>query len=76
MCLWEVKGFGSTFVDAVDLIEMKRVRKVLLCSPVNEKLLVSYGLCVGRQTAGVMWERGHSQKGCLSGDIFCRGRQG
>lgn len=34
-------GLGSAFVEAVNLIEMKRERKGLLFSPVNEKLLVS-----------------------------------
>lgn len=34
-------GLGSAFVVAVNLIEMKRERKGLLFSPMNEKLLVS-----------------------------------
>lgn len=41
VCLWEVMGLGSAFVEAVNLIEMKRERKGLLFSQVNEKLLVS-----------------------------------
>lgn len=59
-------GLGGAFVEAVNLIEMKRERKGLLFFPpqVNEKLLVSQGLCVGGQTAGVMWERGHRKAVC------------
>lgn len=67
------RGLGSSFVEAVDFIEMKWERIGLLFSRVNEKLLL---LCVRVRTAGVMWERGHSQKGCLSRNILYQGIRG
>lgn len=67
-------GLGGAFWEAVDLIEMNRERKGLLFASVNEKL--SSDPCVRGQTAEIMWERGYSQKGCLSGDICCWDRRG
>lgn len=67
-CVWGKSPVRAALLwKLCDLMEVKSDREGSLLSPVNEKLLVSSGLCVRGQTAGVMWERGQRQTGCLSG---------
>lgn len=78
-CVWGKSPVRAALLwKLCDLMEVKSDREGSLLSPVNEKLLVSSGLCVRGQTAGVMWERGQRQTGCLSGGgvgILCRGER-